>query len=130
MGLLTKTIIVMLCINIALTIGGISLGGDDIISRLVNINPIDNKVTLTDNLNETLPDSMEPGSVTTGTSILGFIDGLKMVGGVILLILSVAVAPFYWPFVLGFPIWLTLLFVPFGMTFILGVIYVIRGSSG
>ena len=129
MGLLTKSVIVMLCINIALTIGGGSLGGDDIISRLVNVGT-NGKVSLTNDLNDTLPASIEGGTVSTGSAIAGFIDGLKLVGGVILLILSIAVAPFYWPYILGFPIYLTLMFVPFGMCFILGCIYVIRGSSG
>lgn len=118
----------MLCINIMLTIGGISLGGDDIVSKFFSVSG--SQITASADLNESLPVSLEQGSFGAGTTTFSFIDGLKMIFGVILMVLSIAIAPVYWGLVLGFPMWLCLLFIPPTIMFILGIIYTIRGGVG
>ena len=130
MSLLTRSLLFVICVNVMVTIAGLSLGGDDVVSKYINVGASNESITITSGLNDSIPTTLESGSLGTGSAGFSFIDGLKMIFSFMVLILIAIFAPVYWGALLGFPSWLQLLlFIPTFLS-ILGTMYVIRGSSG
>ena len=128
MSLFVKALVMVLCINIMITIGGVSLGGDDALSKFIDIG--DDRLTISSGLNDTIPMSLESGSINADAGGFSFIDGVRMVFGFIRFIFTIFVAPLYWGFALGFPLWLQIiLFMP-TILLLIGGLFVIRGSAG
>lgn len=125
MSAFLKVFIICICINICISIFGLSLGGDDIVSKFISTSS--GNVVITQNYNSSIPTTIEGGSIGTGTTGFSFIDGLKMVFNFLLLILVSIFAPLYWGYTLGFPVFIQLLlFIP-QIISVIGLMMLIRG---
>jgi hypothetical protein len=130
MGLLTKIFTFLLCLNIGLTLIGLSVGGDNAISKFFNLGSDDMTVTgLKSDFNSTLPLNIETGT-SSGTATFGFLDAIKMIFAFIVFLFGFGLTPLYWFAIFGFPAWLTFLIgVPMALLYYLGLIIFLRGGQ-
>ena len=128
MALAARMFVITMCMNIMLTLAGISLGGNDALTQFLSIDNTTQKVTPSAqfSFNGSIPTTAQQGFAPTGSS-MSFIDGLRMTFNFILMLMISLFFPIYWGFALGFPIWMQLiLFVQTGVS-ILSLIFAIRG---
>jgi hypothetical protein len=124
-----KMLILGLCMNICLTLFGLSVAGP--LDQFMNIQ--NDTVTPNDQFSLTSNGTAIPtdpnsavGSVTNIDNG-SFIDTVRLTFSVILLILVGLFIPVYWGFALALPLWLTMLLAVQTIIGIVAVILVIRG---
>jgi len=134
MSAVIKALMIALSMNICLTIVGLTLGGNDIISQFVTIN--NEQITPTSQFNlggneSTIPTSMagSSGSFVASSTGLSFIDTVKLTFKFLVLILVGVFLPIFWGFVLGLPLWMSLLLLLQTIFGVVAVILAIRGVS-
>ena len=131
MSSVMKALILALCMNICLTLMGISLGGADVLGQFVSVN--------NDTVSPTQQFSFVNGSAiptdpnqAIGSTVLSgdtFIDTLKLTFNMLLMVMVGLFLPVYWGFALGLPLWLTLLLVVQTIFGVVSMIMVIRGTG-
>lgn len=132
MGAMTNILVIMFCINIALSIGGFSgqLGNTDVLSKFLVIgnDTVTGKTTVTPTttLNGSIPTTLESGTI--GNNGFSFIDALKMLFGTILFLFAIIFFPIYWAVALGFPSWLIMLFIPYQIIYLVSLWFFVRGT--
>lgn len=131
MSVLIKILIITLCMNIALALTGISLGGSDVLQKFVSVNnetiTPSSSFSLASN-DSSIPTTMSSGSITSG-SLGYFLDSLALVFKFLLLILVTLFLPIYWAFALSLPLWVAFLLLVETIVGVVSVIMVIRGVS-
>lgn len=126
---LSIIVVLILCINISLYAGGFTLFESDILHQFVDINDQDQVTGVSDEFSEAVPESPEISQVSTSSGVYGlFIDGLKVVWGVIAFLLNIAYTPLgiFLSFDLP-PIFGLLIGVPLVVIYLLAMIGFIRG---
>jgi hypothetical protein len=131
MSTVIKILILGLCMNICLTLFGISVGSYDIMSGFMNfdgntITPKD-QFSLTSN-NTAIPTDPNAavGSITNIDNG-SFIDTVRLTFSILLLILVGLFFPVYWGFALSLPFWLTMILAVQTIIGVIAVILVLRG---
>ena len=130
MNMFANALIIVVCINVMFMVVGMGSAscGADIVSKFVNVDTTNNKTTATSDFNSSMPRSLETGSIIAGSTGFSFIDGLRMIWNVLVLVLSVIIAPLLWGTCLGLPLWLQMVIgIPTFFVFVFGIIYIIRG---
>lgn len=129
MSTLIKILVITLCMNIVLTIVGISLGGSDVLTKFIGINnetiTPSSSFSLTDNASS-IPTTMSTESVASG-SLGYFLDSLAIVFKFLLLILISLFLPIYWAYALSLPLWIALLLLVESIVGVVAVILAMRG---
>ena len=132
MATLIKILIIVLCMNICLTLMGLSLSNYSPLAGFIDIDgstvtPTD-KFSLDDG-NSVLPTTINQGQGVSPTTSTGFIDSLVLIWSFIQLVFVSIFLPVYWGFVLGLPIWVTLLLVVQTIVGVVALVLVIKGVS-
>ena len=134
MSAVIKALMIALSMNICLTIVGLTLGGNDIISQFVTIN--NEQITQTSQFNlggneSAIPTSTagSTGSITASSSGFSFIDTVRLTFKFLVLILVGVFLPVFWGFALGLPLWMSLLLLLQTIFGVVAVILAIRGVS-
>jgi hypothetical protein len=128
MSLVARTFVITICMNIMITLAGLSLGGNDALNQFLSINNSTAQVNPSSQFSfgGNIPTQTQQGYAVTGSSF-SFIDGLRMTFNFILMLMVSMFFPIYWGFALGMPVWMQLLlFVESGVS-IIALIMAIRG---
>lgn len=127
--MLTRIVILILCINICLYAGGFTIFDNDILHQFVDINDQNMVTGISGNFSSAVPDSPTVSQVSTSSGIYGlFVDGIKITWGMVAFLLNIAYAPlgiflnFDFP-----PMFGLLLGVPLIVAYMLAIIFFIRG---
>jgi hypothetical protein len=130
MGLVQKTFILMLCMNLFLYFylpSDLNLGQDTLLSKFLDIS--EENVEISSELQDTLPTSSESTTSSIGGGILSFIDNFGLAWDFIRFILTMLFAPILVAFIVpNIPVTVALLFIlPNILILGFGIISFIKG---
>jgi len=126
MSLTARMFVITICINLMLTMVGLSLGGNDVMNKFLMIDTGTNELTPTGEFTGTIPTQAEEGFAPGGQTF-SFIDGLRMALNFFFMLIVSLFLPVYWAFHLAMPWYMgVLLFLESAVTMI-ALVGLIRG---